>query len=404
MSRQRCAVLFSLIFLGILPAPIARATDQTPADPTSCEALFTHTEAELSEVRPDFAHNTRYTHEVESTEIKNQCGARSCWVFSGTSNIEQKLLTTAGKTIDLSEEYLIAIGMRLKAVEALLTPGNQFRPGGLAANVDWLVQNFGAVPDAAWKPRVDFKSPKIAKRMYYFLNARIAKYHLEAARTGDAAAKARLLETAKTDMLALLESYTGAMPEAFEHDGVKYDSPEDFAEQMIPKDDRITIRMAPAEADLPEDIAAIVKKIRPRHVKVKPESVLLPSNAVSRTRPIEQIGQKIVEALARGESVRIGYESVHEFVDEKTGIMSIGAFFIPKGFEPPPRDYRDAYDFKGTGHAVEIIGVDMGSDGKIIKFKIKNSHGTKVGDAGYYHMYWDYFAAFLSAAYIRAAK
>ena len=396
MATRFGTLIFQLIFFGILAAPAAYAIDP------KCEALFAHTEAELSDIRPDFEHRTTYSTEVEATDIKNQCAARSCWIFSGTSNIEQQILTTTGKTIDLSEEYLIAVATRLKAVEALLTPGEQFKPGGAASNVDWLMQNFGIVPDGAWKPRVNFKSTPISTRMIYFLNARIAAFHIESARERDPSAKAKLLETAKADVLALVESYTGALPENFTYDGVHYESPEDYANKMLPKDDRVTVRMSPSENDLPDGIAAIVKKIKPRHIKKDVD--LIQNIATSRYMLIEEIGQRIKEALARGESVRIGYESVHEFVDEKTGIMSINAFFIPKGFEPPPRNYREAYDFKGTGHAVEIIGVDVGADGKIIKFKIKNSHGVKVGDRGYYHMYWDYFAAFLSAAYIREPK
>lgn len=55
----------------------------------------------------------------------------------------------------------------------------------------------------------------------------------------------------------------------------------------------------------------------------------------------------------------------------------------------------------GSGqHAVDIVGADLDSNGRIIKLKIKNSWGTESGDGGFYHMYRDYFENFVTSIYV----
>lgn len=44
-----------------------------------------------------------------------------------------------------------------------------------------------------------------------------------------------------------------------------------------------------------------------------------------------------------------------------------------------------------------IVGYDLDAvTGKVIKYKIQNSWGQKSGDQGFYHMYADYFRAFVN--------
>lgn len=401
---QRAPALFSFVVLLNLALGLggSSAAARLSAVPDSnCAAILSATEAELADVRADFEHNTHYTTEVETTDIKDQCAARSCWVYSGVSNIEGRILTRQGKAVDLSEQYLIVQSIRMKILEALANPGEQFAPGGSAGNVDWLIETFGAVPDAAWRPRVDFQSEALARRMYYFINARLATFHIESAKAKTEAQRAKLYKAARTDLLELVESYSGPLPESFTFEGVHYDSPLDFAAAAIPPDPRRTVLYVPDELKLP---ASLKEELGPRRGKktaaLHPPEGHADPYAMARL-PLSEVVDKIRQALARGESVRLSYESVHEFIDDKTGIMSIGAFYVPKNFEPPPRHYRSYFDFKGTGHAVEIVGVDVGPDGKVIKFKIKNSHGEEIGDQGFFHMYWDYFAAFMTGVYIR---
>lgn len=78
----------------------------------------------------------------------------------------------------------------------------------------------------------------------------------------------------------------------------------------------------------------------------------------------------------------------------------MGAIHTPKDFLPATRSYRVNFDLNKGGHAVDIVGVDLDAQGRVIKYKIKNSHGTDNGEDGYYHLYRDYFENFLKFVYI----
>jgi bleomycin hydrolase len=74
------------------------------------------------------------------------------------------------------------------------------------------------------------------------------------------------------------------------------------------------------------------------------------------------------------------------------GIMSISAFHVPENAHPLSRAERKEMGINAGLHAVQIVGYDWDpQSGKIVKWKIKNSWGEKSGDAGFYHMYADYF-------------
>lgn len=387
---------FLIAFATLAWAPCSLAIERETS--SRCESLALRTEAELESVRPDFVHNTHYTIEVETTEIKDQCTSRSCWSYAGTSNLEQKILRETGKRVDLSEQYLILNSIRIKANEALETVDGQFAPGGAAVHVDTLVENFGIVPDSVWKPRIDFRKDGISHRFYYFLNSRIARFHVEYASTNNLQAKHALLLEARIDLGLLIDQYVGPMPREFDFEGVHYKSPLEYASAMNLLDLRPTIMLIPKEDELPEGLQKKSKAKRLRSASAH-DSFFKHVESIEMTT--DEIALKIVESLKRGESVRIGYESAREFYDSATGILSIGAFYVPKGFKPPSRRYREDKKFKGTGHAVEIVGADLDSEGHVIKFKIKNSHGTETGDEGYLHMYMDFFEAFVSRVFIR---
>lgn len=367
-------------------------------NPRRCESLLTASEAELGSIRKEFKHNTSYALEVPTTPIKDQCFSRSCWIYSGTSNLEQKVLTATGKPVDLSEPYLIISSMRLKVREALATPGQQFGPGGAAGAVDLLVQKFGAVPESAWRPRVDFQKAAIGRRFYYFLNNRIARFHLDAANARENEIGA-LRDEAHRDLLELIESYSGPLPKSFEYEGKVFESPREFAKHLIPADGRKTVKLVPRSKKVGPKIHELIE----RHEKGASPSGPSELDGAFEVKHLSkpEIVEAIKQALRRGESVRLSIENAHEFIDERTGIMSIGAFVVPEGFKPVPRRYRAIADFKGGGHAVEVVAIDFDSAGNVIKFKIKNSHGTHTGDGGFMHMYWDYFSAFVLGAYIR---
>jgi len=109
----------------------------------------------------------------------------------------------------------------------------------------------------------------------------------------------------------------------------------------------------------------------------------------------------VVEETARalldqGRNVYLSYDHSSDFVDVPTGTMSIGAFNLPPGAGPMTRKQRAYFKVAPGGHAVQIVGYDLNpKTNKVSRWKIKNSWGDKMGDAGYFHMYRDFFRAFV---------
>src|SRR5690606_9075948 len=87
----------------------------------------------------------------------------------------------------------------------------------------------GIVPRAAWEPRLPFEKNPHADRMLVMLQERIAQYHIDLAAGG--VNRKQLLAAAKQDTKDILDFYTGPVPSSFTYEGVKYNSPKDFAEK-----------------------------------------------------------------------------------------------------------------------------------------------------------------------------
>jgi hypothetical protein len=106
------------------------------------------------------------------------------------------------------------------------------------------------------------------------------------------------------------------------------------------------------------------------------------------------------KTINAGNNIWLGYDHDRFFVDDKTGIMSIKAYQgASEGYLS--RAKRKMFQKSYGMHAVQVVGYEADADGKVIKWKIKNSWGSKAGDKGYFYMYDDYFRAYASMASFR---
>jgi bleomycin hydrolase len=363
------------------------------ANAGDCAHLYQLLDQELAGVKPSFLaeHNNHYTLDVPVTPIKNQCNYGGCWVYGTVSNIEARVLKRTGRSVDLSEQYLIAHSLRDRAERALNTPGNQTAEGGNFGTAEELIRRHGLVPRSAWQPRIPFEKSPHSGRLGNFLNNRIAQFHVEAAE--NPANIEQLRAVAKKDVLELIEAYTGPLPQAFKFERKNYPSPQAFADSLLPA------RPTPAKVSVhhPE----IPKMLFEQRPGGKPNKVYGPvGNLVEVTESFEKVEQRIVDTLRKGQTVSVALEWEKTFIDKETGIMSINAFHVPKGYKPVTKVYRDWFGTGGGGHQVEIVGVDLDQNGRVLKYKLKNSWGEKSGDAGYYHMYPDYFENYLMSVVV----
>ncbi len=363
----------------------------------ACEELLTVPPQELGVLREDFIHDsTRYAIELPTTEIRNQCAMGNCWIYAALADLETRILIETKKMVNLSEAYLTYLALVHKTLDALKNPGLQIGMGNFMTNANWLIEQYGIVPDEVWQPRVFVSNKENSLKLFEFLDGRVAQYHLAFAKAQTNKEKARLYRKASKDVLDILQVYFGDVPESFQYNGRTYASPKDFAESL-PVIPRLSWTcLVPVREPLPENL---------RGGKQTNASTqfnrTLPNPLVEEVLTFDEIEQKIVENLKQGKPVPISFESVDAFIDKKTGIMSIDAFFHPEGFETPQWRFKHHFGWNDGNHIVLIVGVDLDSTGQIIKFKIKNSWGEKTGDHGTFHMYRDYFRAYLNAAYIK---
>lgn len=381
--------LFFILFLTL----------EAGAFPSRCLKDFKKlTAGELRYITPEFLknHNARYTLEVEQTPVSDQCAYGSCWIHARLSHLEEAIKKKTGKEIKLSRHYLIVQSLLDRIDSALESPHSPVFQGGNANYADELIRRFGVIPDdpGTWKPRIQFEKSPHGGRLVYFLNARVAKFHEDAKDlTPESKAYLDLQDEARKEMREILKTYTGTLPRKFKVQEAEY-SPKSFAKSLAQN-------YAPKPLWVFPETDSLSGNLRRESSR---QAGPLPSDVNSSRESVLKMEKRIINALRNGQSVTLAYENNTLFVDKDTGIMSLDAFNTPKGFSPPSRIYRDAFQSGSGYHAVDVVGVDLDAEGRMVKLKIKNSWGTDSGDHGYLHMYRDYFEQFVSSIYLSDAE
>jgi bleomycin hydrolase len=349
---------------------------------------------ELRYIAPEFLkkHNNQYSHEVPTSEVSDQCNYGSCWVHARLSHVESQIKKLTGKSIKLSRQFVVVQSLLDRIDTALENPHNRVFAGGNAYTADKLSRNYGLIPDdpSIWKSRINFEKSPHSGRLLYFLNARAAQFHVEASQlTPESKEYLDLQDKARKDMHDILKTYTGTLPRKFNYRGQSY-TPKQFFKSLLPGQPNKPLWVFTEMEELSGNLR--------RESSMQVAS--LPSYVKSSRESLEKIEKRIIKAIQDGQSVTLAYESNPLFSDRETGILSLDAFNTPGSFSPAHRMYRDAFQDGNGHHAVDVVGVDLDSEGRLIKLKIKNSWGTDSGDNGYYHMYRDYFEHFVTSIYL----
>jgi bleomycin hydrolase len=87
----------------------------------------------------------------DATPVENQNQTGTCWSFSALSYIESEVLRLTGKTVDLSEMYVVRNGFVDKAENYIRMNGKaNLDQGGEFHDIPLVIRKYGMVPESAY--------------------------------------------------------------------------------------------------------------------------------------------------------------------------------------------------------------------------------------------------------------
>lgn len=336
-------------------------------------------------LNPHFVHNNNYTHELEEKSVvRDQCVLGTCSYQTWISNLEATYHYLNYETIPLSEEYLAAAVWRDTAIETLRATHDKVDVdifGGVLSARNKILR-YGLMPKEAWKGSTDFHKRPIATRVAGYLKNVIGRAKWEMEREINSDKKHQILLDAEKQIHHIFDNVTGPLPQEFQFRRQRY-YPQNFALDYFPDLTRNLV-----------DMRVLSDSKKPR--KVKEDS----RNLIVETSDPEDLEKAIIHVVKRGHAVYLSYDHIDEYVDSKTGVMSLAVALSPLSAGPLTREQRRFFEIgKHSNHATLVVGVDVNPvTQKLVKLKLKGNWGTKWGDQGYHHMYRDYFIEFVKGA------
>ena len=113
--------------------------------------------------------------------------------------------------------------------------------------------------------------------------------------------------------------------------------------------------------------------------------------------PIEKLEKLAIKSLKDKRPIWFGSD-VAQFSNMEKGYLALDAYKMDDLFDTSfnmSKGERLDYGESLMTHAMVITGVDLGNQGKPIKWKVENSWGEKVGNKGYYVMSNDWFKEYV---------
>lgn len=150
---------------------------------------------------------------VKTTPVKDQNKSGTCWAFSGTGLMEDEILRTTGKEMDLSEMYTVRRCYTDKARKYISMDGKiNFAQGGGLPDILYVMRNYGLMPESAYSG-LEYGEAKhshyeLADGLQGFLNGVMRQ---------------KTYTTAWPKAYeGILDAYFGKLPETFVYEGKSY--------------------------------------------------------------------------------------------------------------------------------------------------------------------------------------
>lgn len=178
------------------------------------------------------AYNFSVVKENPITSVKNQSSSGTCWSFSGVGLLESELIRMGKGEFDLSDMYIVRKNYEDKAKKYARLHGSlNFSPGGSFADVVETINDFGIIPEEAYKG-LNYGSEnhdhgEIDKVLSAYISGIIGSRNLT--------------PVWFNGYKSILDNYFGEVPETFIFKGKEY-TPHSFAEYLgINQDDYISL-------------------------------------------------------------------------------------------------------------------------------------------------------------------
>ncbi len=168
--------------------------------------------------------------EVPHTPVPNQYRSGTCWSFSGIGLLEAEVLRKSGRSIDLSEMFVVRNAYSEKALKYVRLHGHlNLAAGGGFSDVIMVFSKYGLVPETVYNGLVIGEEKHTHGEMDDVLKA----YADGVLKNGNR----KLTPVWHKGFNALLDAYLGEEPSSFEFEGKSY-NPKSFGEslQLNPED------------------------------------------------------------------------------------------------------------------------------------------------------------------------
>lgn len=162
------------------------------------------------------------------TSIKNQYRSGTCWCFSALSFLESEILRTQGRTVDLSEMWIVGRSYSDRAVKYVRMDGKMgFSAGSGFEDAFEVIKKYGMVPQDVYSGmNYGFDLPEqreMDAALKGYIDAIVSNPN-------------KTLSTAwKKGIDGILQAYLGEWPESFSVDGKEF-TPASYRDQVMKLD------------------------------------------------------------------------------------------------------------------------------------------------------------------------
>ena len=300
----------------------------------------------------------------------SQGNTGTCWCFSTTSFYESEIERIHGKTIDLSELYLVYYEYVEKARGYINTRGETFLGEGSETNaLQRMMTMYGTAPFSAYegKPQDQpfyYHEPMFKEIETYLTTCKKTNYWDEAA----------ILNNIKS----ILNHYMGEPPTSFDYEGKSY-TPKTFLSEVV--------KLNPNDY---VDVMSLMEK--PYWSKQEYD---VPDNwwnsAEYYNVPLDDFMDAIKKAIKNGYSMSIGGDVSESGYSATYDVAMVPSYDIPSAnIDEYARQLRFSNGATTDDHAIHLIGYKEADDGWWFLIKDSASGSRNGKHAGYYFYHEDY--------------